>query len=114
MDDEYPDYFPAEPYTIVVDSGADKEAGHEFVLHFDPMEERYNVFFFETFGYAEKLLDEYERTSGRKAIVVKFDPRAIEERVGVRYTDRDGVKRDMTITEYRKNQAFTNPYRRDD
>ena len=113
-DDEYPDYYPAEPFTIVVDSGADKETGHEFVLHFDPEEERYNVFFFETFGYAEKLRDEYERTSGKKALVVRFDPRAVEERVGVRYTTAGGFKKDMTITEYRKNMELRNPYRRDD
>ncbi|MBC8143722.1 MAG: hypothetical protein H7Y38_20015 [Armatimonadetes bacterium] len=112
--DDFPEYYPAEPFTVVVDSGADKETGHEFVLHFDPEEERYHVFFFETFGYADKLRDEYERTSGRDALVVRFEPRAIEDHVGVRYVNRDGARTDMTIGEYRKNMELRNPYRRDD
>ncbi len=112
--DDYPEYFPARPYTLVTDAPIDPETGHEFVLHFDPEDERYYVYFFAEARHADRFKDEYERVATKRAVVVRFDPRSIEERVGVRYTDAGGVMTEMTITAYRKNMEFKNEFRRDD
>lgn len=112
--DDYPEYFPARPYTLVTDAPADPEAGHEFVLHFDPEDERYYVFFFVEEKHAELFQQYYNSVSSKRAVVVRFDPRSIEDRIGVRYTDADGKQTDMTILQYCKNMEFKNEFRRDD
>ncbi|MBC8136789.1 MAG: hypothetical protein H8F28_12970, partial [Fibrella sp.] len=61
--DDYPEYYPARPFTLVTDAPADPEAGHEFVLHFDPEDERYYVFFFAEEMDAELFKEAYNRVS---------------------------------------------------
>jgi hypothetical protein len=112
--DDYPEYYPARPYTLVTDAPADPETGHEFVLHFDPEDERYYVFFFAEERHAEMFREYYNSVSTKRGVVVRFDPRGIEDRIGVRYTDADGKQIDMSIAEYRKNMEFKNEFRRDD
>lgn len=112
--DDYPEYFPARPFTLVTDSPVDPETGHEFVLHFDAEDERYYVFFFAEEMHAELFRETYNSVSSKRGVVVRFDPRSIEDRIGVRYTDADGERTDMTILQYCKNMEFKNEFRRED
>ncbi len=107
-------YFPAQPFTVVTTAPADPESGHEFVLHFEPSEERYYVYFFAEKRMAEALAAEYESVTGRSCEVVRFEARAIEERFGVRYFAADGREHRMSVQEYQNNREMKNEFRRDD
>ena len=115
-DDEYPTYYPALPYTLITDAAAHPETGYEFVLRFDPEEERYLVYLFETPERADRLKREYDASSsqGRTAVVKRFDPRGIAEHFHVLYTDAAGVEKEMPVLTYLRNMEMRNSYRRDD